>query len=41
MFVTLVINEEQYYYNVVDFKFYTTKISIHFTVWNDISPKPN
>lgn len=41
MFVLLVINEEQYYYNKVNSKFYTTQIQIHFAIWNDIGPKPN
>ena len=38
MFVVLVINEEQYYYNMVNSKFYTTQIQIFFTIWNDIGP---
>jgi len=41
MCVILVINEEQYYYNVVNSKFYTTQIQIRFTVWNDTGPKPS
>jgi hypothetical protein len=39
--VILVINEEQYYYNMVKSKFLTIQIQIHFTIWNDIAPKPN
>jgi hypothetical protein len=40
MCVILVSNEEQYYY-MVNSKFYTTKIQIRFTIWNDTGPEPN